>query len=88
MAKEVIKKDGSREPFDPEKLRESIRAAAEMTDLPQDRVEELVQEVGDVAIEAAEQKEVIGTFAIREAILRELDQVEPSVSEAWRAYEG
>jgi transcriptional repressor NrdR len=87
MAKEVIKKDGSREPFDPEKIRNSIRKAADKTDLPEERKNEIVEQVAQVAIQMAEEKEEIATSEIREKILSELDSVEPSVSAAWREYE-
>jgi len=87
MAKEVIKKDGRREPFDPEKIKNSIRKAADGTDLSDERKNEVVQQVAQVVIQMAEGKEEIATSEIRERILSELDRVEPSVSAAWREYE-
>ncbi|RLC38062.1 MAG: transcriptional regulator [Candidatus Nealsonbacteria bacterium] len=87
MAKEVIKKDGRREPFDPEKIKNSIRKAADGTDLSEERKNEVVQQVAQVVIQMAEEKEEIATSEIREKILSELDRVEPSVSAAWRKYD-
>ena len=87
MANFVVKKDGSREPFDPQKIRNSIGAAAQEAGLAEDRRNEVVGQVAATAIEVADQKEEIPTSEIKAKILSELDQVEPSVSAAWRRYE-
>jgi len=87
MAKEVIKKDGSRQPFDSEKIRNSIRGAAVRTDLPEERQNEVVEQVAKAAIELADTKEEIATSEIKEKILSELDRIEPAVSAAWRKHE-
>ena len=87
MAIEVIKKDGSREPFDPEKIRNSIRSAANMTDLSEERKNEIVEQVTKKVLEMAGESEVIETSEIRDKILLELDQIELSVANAWREYE-
>lgn len=87
MANQVIKKDGSREPFDPEKIKNSIRAAAQRTDLGEERINEVVEQVSKAAIELADSKEEIASSEIREKILTELESVEPKIAEAWRSYE-
>lgn len=87
MAKEVIKRDGSRESFSEEKIRNSIRAAAQEAGLPEDRISQVVDQVAQTAINAAAQKDEIATTEIREIILRELDTVEPSAADAWRRYD-
>ena len=87
MAKEVIKKDGSKEPFDPEKIRNSIRSAADRTDLEEARKNEVVEQVATAAIQLADSKEEIATSEIKDKILSELDRLEPSVSAAWRKHE-
>jgi len=87
MAREVIKRDGKRESFDAEKIRRSIAAAAELANLPEERKNEVVEQVSTLAIQMAEEKEVIATAEIREKILAELDRIEPAVSAAWRRYE-
>lgn len=86
MAREVIKKIGSIEPFDPEKIRKSIAGAAQRTTLPEARRREVVEEVTAAVIQMAEEKETIATRDIREKILNELDRIEPSVAVAWRKY--
>lgn len=87
MANFIIKKDGSKEPFDAEKLKKSIESAAKQAGLSEDRVNELVEQVSKAALQVAEGKEEIATVELREKILSELDNLEPSVSEGWRKYD-
>lgn len=87
MANEVIKGDGSRQPFDEGKIRRSIEAAAQEAGLGQERVAELVDQVSRVATGVADGKEEITTSEIKETILSELDRIEPSASEAWRKHD-
>ncbi|MDI6820805.1 MAG: ATP cone domain-containing protein [Patescibacteria group bacterium] len=86
MAKEVIKKDGTKEPFDAEKIKNSIAAAAQGTDLSEERKNEVVEQVTATVIQMAEMKEEIETLEIKENILEKLDALEPSVSAAWRKH--
>ena len=87
MAKEVIKKDGTKEPFDAEKIKNSILGAASRTDLSEERKNEVAEEVATTVIQMAEGKEEIATSELKEKILSELDSVESAISEAWRKYE-
>lgn len=87
MAEEVIKKDGTKEPFDPEKIRNSITAACGEAGLPDDRKNEVVKQVARTAIELADSKEEIATSEIRDKILNELDNVEPAAAASWRKTE-
>jgi len=87
MAREVIKKDGTKEPFDAAKIKNSIVAAAQRTDLPDEKKNEVVAQVTATVIQMADAKDEIATSEIREKILSELDIVEPSVSAAWKKYE-
>jgi len=84
---EVIKKDGIKEPFDPEKIRKSITGAAQPTDIPEERKNEVVEQVTATVVSALEGREEIKASEIKEAILSELDKVEPGVANAWREYE-
>ena len=84
---EVIKKNGTKEPFDPEKIRKSIAGAAQRTDIPEERKNEVVEQVTAVVVPTLEGREEIETSEIRETILSELDRVEPAVANAWREYE-
>ncbi len=87
MAKEVIKKDGTKEPFDAGKIRKAIAGAAQRTDLTEERKNEVVEQVTAKVIQLADAKEEIATSEIRENILSELDKTEPSVSAAWKEHE-
>lgn len=87
MAIEVIKKDDTKEPFSPDKIRQSIRSAAQEANLSSERTDELAREVGDKTIAMTEEKDVISTKEIKEFILGRLDKVEPAVSAAWRKYD-
>ena len=87
MAKFVIKKDGEKEPFDAEKIKKAITAAASRADLSEKRIKKVAKKVSKAAIKLAKKKEEIATTEIREKILSELDALEPSVSESWRKYD-
>ena len=87
MAKEVIKKDGAKEPFDAGKIKGAIAAAAQAAGLAEERKNEVVEQVANAAIQLADSKEEIATSELKEKILAELDQIEPSVSAAWRKHD-
>ncbi len=87
MATVVIKKDGTKQSFDLEKIKNSIKMAAQQAGLAEDKVNEVVEQVSTVALQLAAQKEEIATSEIKDKILSELDNVEPSVSAAWRKYD-
>jgi len=87
MAQEVIKKDGTKQPFDAEKIKEAISAAAQQANLSEERKNEVVEQVTATVVQTAEGKEEIATSEIREKILSELDSVEPAVSAAWRKHD-
>jgi transcriptional repressor NrdR len=84
---EVIKKNGAKEPFDPEKIRKSIAGAVQRTDIPEERKSEVVAQVAAAVIPTLEVREEVETSEIRETILSELDRVEPDVANSWREYE-
>jgi len=87
MAHLVIKRDGTQEPFDVGKIRHAIEAAAMEAKLSGERVAELVRDVSAVALECAGGRDEISTTELRDAILKELDVVEPFASEAWRQHD-
>ncbi len=87
MTKEVIKKDGTKEPFDAEKIRKAIALAVEQAGLSEEKEDEVIEQVATAVIKTIEEKEEIAASEIREKILSELDSVEPSVSAAWRKYD-
>ncbi len=86
MTKFVIKKDGSKEDFKPEKIKKSISLACQDAEIDEARTKEVVGQVSSVVLQRAGEKEVIQTSEIRDRILQELETVEPSAAEAWRNY--
>jgi len=84
---EVIKRDKRRESFSAEKVRRSIESAAREANVAEERAKEIVEKVSRKVTAMAEQGSEIETRAIREAILNELDTLEPRVSEAWRKFD-
>ncbi|TSC62074.1 MAG: hypothetical protein G01um101448_1207 [Parcubacteria group bacterium Gr01-1014_48] len=83
----VVKRDGTREPFDAQKIQHSIEAAAQDAGLPQMRTDEIVRSMQDSLEKWFEDKEDVPSNEIREKVLAHLDEIEPSVSAAWRAYD-
>ncbi|PIZ88108.1 MAG: hypothetical protein COX91_01925, partial [Candidatus Nealsonbacteria bacterium CG_4_10_14_0_2_um_filter_39_15] len=57
MASLVVKKDGSKEPFQAEKIENAIRAAAQRTDLSEERTNEVVKQVSAGVLQLAAAKE-------------------------------
>lgn len=87
MANQVIKQDGTKEPFDAEKITKAIASAAAEGGLSEERANEVIRQVSAVALELAATKEEIATSELKEKILSELDRVEPAVAAAWRKYD-
>jgi len=87
MANFVIKKDGTKEPFNPEKIKRSIMAAAQEADLSEERRKEVADQVSSTVLQMTGEREEIEGSEIKSKILQELDSVEPSVSQAWRNYD-
>lgn len=84
MANQVIKKDGTKEPFDAEKIKKSIAGAAQDANVSEERKNQIVEQVANATIQMAEGKEEIASSELKAKILGDLDQIEPSVSAAWR----
>lgn len=84
---EVIKRDGSRQPFSEEKLRGSVEAAAKEAEIPAKRMKQIVGDAAREPLALAKGKDPIETKTIREKVLARLDAIEPSVSKAWREFD-
>ena len=87
MIGQVIKKDGTKEPFDVEKVKRSIKSAADEAGLSQDRTQEVVDIATRSVMKTLEGREDVPTAEIRERVLAALRTVEPSVFEAWQKYD-
>jgi len=89
MAKIVIKKDKREEPFDVEKLKQSVRINTLDTVLKEseDRINNLVDQIAKKVMLSTQEKERVTTEELRERILAELDLVAPDVAKTWRDYD-
>ena len=87
MAKEVIKRDGTKEPFDNGKIRRAIEGSAIGAGLTEERVSEVVNQVSGAVLQFAASKEEIATTELADKILGELENIEPTVAEAWKKHE-
>ena len=87
MANFVIKKDGTKAPFDVEKIKNAVGAAARGANLPEERKNEVVAQVTAAVTQALAGKEEVTAIEIKDAVLKELDTVEPSVAASWRKYD-
>lgn len=86
MANFVIKKDGTRVPFDAEKIKTAIMAAASQAGLPEEDSVSITQKVLDSVSLAFADVEEVATSEIKEKVLSELDVISPEVSTSWRKY--
>jgi len=84
---EVIKKNGTKEPFSAEKIRKSITGAARQADISEERKNKVAEQVAATVIPMFEGKEEVKANEIRDIILSELDKIEPAVANSWREYE-
>ena len=87
MANFVTKKDGTRVPFDPEKIRSAVLAAATEAEMPEGQASTLADSILSLVSSAFEGREEVSSAEIKEKVLSELDTTAPSVSESWRKYE-
>lgn len=87
MAKQVIKRDGTKEAFDGEKIRKSVEVAAISSSLSGERVKEVVFQVLDAVLKLANSKEEIATSELGDAVYNELNKLEPKTAAAWKNYE-
>jgi len=86
MAKQVIKRDGTKEPFDSGKIQRAIEASARDAGLSAERISEVVNQVSGTVLQFAGSKEEVATTELTDKILGELDKIEPAAAEAWRKY--
>lgn len=87
MADQVIKNDGTKESFNPQKIKDSVASATDQAGLSGEEKDKVVEEISASVINMAEQKDIIKTSEIRQKILGDLDEKYPSVSKAWREYD-
>jgi transcriptional regulator NrdR family protein len=84
---DVIKRDGSRQAFSEKKIRRSIEAAAKEAKIPGRRIKQVVDDASREPLGLSKGTTPIEAKNIRDIILARLDTIEPSVSQAWRAFD-
>jgi transcriptional regulator NrdR family protein len=82
----VIKKGGEREEFNLNKIKKSLIAAIEKTDLNQEKKNELVEKITKEVLKFAKEKKEVFTAEIEAKILLELDESYPQAAKLWREY--
>lgn len=87
MVKFVVKKDGTKEPFDGNKIRKALEATAKDTGLDVKQAGEVVKKVLGAIMLFVKTRDEVATSEIRDKILLELDRVAPVVAVGWRKYE-
>lgn len=87
MATFVTKKDGTKVPFDAEKIKSSIVAAATDAGLSEQEAASIAGETAPSVVADLEGTDEVSSREIREKILAELDASFPAIAKAWRDYE-
>ncbi|MDD3434795.1 MAG: ATP cone domain-containing protein [Candidatus Pacebacteria bacterium] len=88
MVEIVIKKDNREEPFDIQKLKNSIIAASQAAGLEAVKQEEIANNVINKILGELSQQEKVTSLELREKVLGELSLLVPSAAQAWTNYEG
>jgi len=87
MIQTVIKRSGSKEPYDVSKLEKSVTEAARDADVADHEAESATRAVVEaVTAGAGDQAEVAAT-EIRGWALEALDQASSTIADAWRAHD-
>lgn len=87
MSNFIIKKDGSKEPFDIQKIKNAIVTSGTQAGLTVEEGNKLAEEVANtIARSVANLNEILGA-EIRARALSQLDAISPTVSAAWRRYD-
>lgn len=83
----VIKRRGSRETYDPSKIRASLEKAAIDAGYSPEEKREIIEKVYQTVTEKIKGEEEIKTDTIRMCLLTELDKCEPYIARSWRRFE-
>lgn len=86
MAKEIIKKDGTVQPFDEMKIRRSIEKATEDAGMSPEKSAPVVQQTAEKALAHAASKDTITTAELKAEILQNLETAAPEAAAAWKKY--
>ncbi len=84
---DVVKKRGTREPFEDDKIRKSIEKAAIDTDYALKEIKNLTEEIITDITEESEKIGEIDSEAIRMNIFKKLDENNSSIVESWKKFD-
>lgn len=87
MANFVIKKDGRKEPFNAQKIKSAIVAAATQAGLTAEEGAKIAEEVANTIVQSVANLSEVLAVELRARILSQLDATAPAVAEAWKKYE-
>ena len=83
----VIKRKGERERFDPDKIRGAIQKATIDAGYDVKEKEELIDEIYDKIDQKFKNEGEIKSENIRMCLLTELDECEPYIAKSWRDFD-
>jgi transcriptional repressor NrdR len=83
----VVKRRGSVENFDPEKVRRSMQKAAIDAGYSLEDKEDLINEISEHVTENLKNEDEVKSDVICEAVLNEMLASSPEIVEAWRKFD-
>ena len=83
----VVKRRGSVENFDPEKVRRSMQKAAIDAGYSLEDKEDLINEISELVTENLKNEDEVKSDVICEAVLNEMLASSPEIVEAWRKFD-
>ena len=83
----VIKRKGTIEPFNPDKIKGSLQKAAIDAGYSVEEKEEIIDEIFNNVREAIGKEENIETKTIQACLLTEMDKCEPYMAKSWRKFD-
>ena len=87
MANFIIKKDGTKEPFNVQKIKSAVLAAATQAGVTAEEGAEIAEKVASTIVQSvANLSDVLGV-EVRARALSQLDVIAPTVAEAWKKYD-
>ena len=84
---DVIKSTGKKQPFKPEKIRNSVEKAVKDAGFnPQEKID-IIEHASRDAIQMAQNMNQVETKQIRNTILSDLEQDDQKIANTWKQYE-
>lgn len=87
MANFIIKKDGAKEPFNAQKIKSAVVAAARQAGLTAEEGAKIAEEVANTIAQSVKNLNEILGAEVRARALSQLDAIAPAVAGAWKKYD-